>query len=226
MPPRILLVEDNAVSRAFLSEALALLPADIDAAESIAAATTLCRQHAHSLCLIDANLPDGQGEDCLRALKALRPETTAAAITADIDRERRDALLAAGFVEVLGKPIAVATLQAAIRGLLASSSNMPGLVWNHERGLAAVGGREESLRALRKLFLDELPRQLDEIRQARSQGDGDAVRAVLHRLKASCGFVGANRLLAVVDELSLSPLDAACMSRFEAALRRQLDSDD
>ena len=226
MPPRLLLVEDNAVSRAFLCEALAALPAEVDSAESIAAATALCRGNAHALWLIDANLPDGNGEQCLLALRALRPGTIAAAITADADHERRDALLAAGFVAVLGKPIGVASLQTAVGGLLGSASVPVEPIWDRERGLAAVGGREESLRVLRNLFLSELPRQIDEIRAARSQRDGDGVRAILHKLKASCGFVGATRLLGVVGEYSLAPLDVGCAARFECTAREQLDRSD
>ena len=58
MKPRILLVEDDAVSRAFLAAAAEGLPATIDAVDSCAAARAV---QAHGdLWLIDANLPDGK----------------------------------------------------------------------------------------------------------------------------------------------------------------------
>ncbi len=52
--------------------------------------------------------------------------------------------------------------------------------------------------------------------QAFERGDVPQLQAQLHRLKASCGFVGAAALLARVRALSAWPDDAAALSDFEA----------
>jgi HPt (histidine-containing phosphotransfer) domain-containing protein len=44
------------------------------------------------------------------------------------------------------------------------------------------------------------------------------MRAELHRLAASCGFVGAARLAAVVRELQAAPLQPQALQRFDAAV--------
>ena len=44
------------------------------------------------------------------------------------------------------------------------------------------------------------------------------MRAVLHKLKASCGFVGAARLLRAVNALSDSPADDDAWQDFEHAV--------
>ena len=48
-------------------------------------------------------------------------------------------------------------------------------------------------------------------------GDVAAMHADLHRLAASCGFVGADRLRDAVRHLMASPSDPAAMQAFVAA---------
>ena len=231
-PPRLLLVEDDAVSRSFLSDALAALPACVDAAQDIAQALALAQANAHALWLIDAHLPDGDGGDCLRALRQVR-DAPALAITAGATREELDALCAGGFLEVLLKPVSVALLQGTARRLLGEPAALsgpeagPGKLpsWDQARALAAIGGNHASMQALRRLFLDELPDMRRRLVAAQGLGDAEAVRALLHKLKASCGFVGAARLLQAVDALALAPLDAGLLRRFEFAAADALESD-
>jgi DNA-binding response OmpR family regulator len=228
-PPRLLLVEDDPISRQFLEEALLALPAEVDVAGDIAGALALADQHRHALWLLDAHLPDGDGADCLRALRALR-ETPALAVTASTSREELDALCRDGFLEVLCKPVSVALLQATVRRLLGQPA--PGIrepapgklpVWDETRALAAIGGKREALLQLRAMFQAELPTLRAQLQSARAAGDGDGVRAVLHKLKAGCGFVGAARLARAVDALALAPLDAQAAQLFDFAVDDALD---
>ena len=82
MKPRLLLVEDDAISRRFMVAALEALPAHVDQADSVAAA--LAMPSDHQLWLLDANLADGTGIDLLEVLRARRPGITALALTADL----------------------------------------------------------------------------------------------------------------------------------------------
>ncbi len=237
--PSLLLVEDDATSAAFLAEALASLPAQVDVAGDIAQACALARAKPHSLWLVDAHLPDGGGLDCLRALRALHPGngTPALAITAGAPREELDALCAGGFVEVLMKPVSIGLLHATVRRLLgdpggvaepatafAAGGKLP--VWEQERALAAIGGNAGSLAKLRSLFLQELPLQRDQLQQAGADRDVRAIGALLHKLRASCGFVGAARLARAVDALSRAPLDAAALRDFGHAVEDTLAAAD
>lgn len=218
-PMRLMLVEDDPVSRSFLQQALEALPAFVDVAEDIAQANELVRRHPHSLWLVDANLPDGNGSECLRQLRELR-DTPALAITAGTQREELDALLEGGFVEVLLKPVSIALLHGTVRRMLGQT--LPALreptgklpLWDRERALAAIGGNERALRALRKLFLDELPEMRRQLLAARHAGNAAAMRAVLHKLKAGCGFVGAARIGQIVDELNADTGDENALLRF------------
>jgi len=56
------------------------------------------------------------------------------------------------------------------------------------------------------------------IADALARADADAVRAELHKLQASCGFVGASRVLAAVMALRDAPLSREAFARFEDAM--------
>ena len=86
-PPRVLLVEDDPVSRAFLGAAIQALPAAVDAADSMAAALALAAAGRYDLWLFDASLPDGSGSELLAKLRVRDASTPALAHTAAHDHE-------------------------------------------------------------------------------------------------------------------------------------------
>ena len=117
---------------------------------------------------------------------------------------------------MLCKPLAVTELHAALRRHLElpppACGKQPN--WDDDAALRAVGGQQAHVEALRGLFLRELPGQRQRIEAAAACGDEEAIRAELHRLAASCGFVGAARLADAVRELQAAPRDARALLRF------------
>jgi DNA-binding response OmpR family regulator len=233
---KLLLVEDDDTSAEFLAQALALLPAQVERAASIQQAREIASRARHALWLVDAHLPDGDGLACLRMLRELG-EAPALAITAGAPAAELDALCAGGFVEVLMKPVSIALLQSTVRRLLgidaapgaeALASATPGgkqPVWEQERALAAIGGNAASLSRLRLLFLAELPGQCEEMQLAQERGDASAIAALVHKLRASCGFVGAARLAQAVAALQAAPLEATALRAFFFAATDTLEAD-
>jgi CheY-like chemotaxis protein/HPt (histidine-containing phosphotransfer) domain-containing protein len=230
--PRLLLLEDDPVSAAFLATALEALPARVDVAASLAEAEPL-RDAGHALWLFDANLPDGTGGALLARWRAQGLATPALAHTADPRPEERDALIAAGFADVLHKPLAVAQLQDAVKQALdggatceapkhgvqrqdATCTASP--IWDEAAALRALNGDASIVAAMRGLFLGELPAVRMRIADAFASADADAVRAELHKLQASCGFVGAARVLAAVMALREAPTSREAFARFEATV--------
>lgn len=227
--PRVLLVEDDAISREVLALAVAGVPADVVAAASLRdAREALARGACFDAWLVDAHLPDGAGAELLPA----RPATTVAlAHTAALDGHVHEALLAAGFCEVLVKPLAALDVQAALRRALAgrrraraaapaSASGMP--VWDDAAALRALAGHAGNVAGLRGLFVREIEPALARLRAAFDARDTGALHAELHRLKASCGFVGAARMGAAVDAASADMLDARAHDALHAAARDTL----
>lgn len=227
MQPRILLVEDDPVSRAFLCAAIEALPATVDPVADCTAAELRAAAGPHDLWLIDAHLPDGDGSALLANLRRRAATTPALGHTASHDRHELERLLGAGFLEVLVKPIAPGALRAAIRRALGQppavdadtptgAAALP--VWDDAAALAALKGERAHVEALRRLFLDELAAQRLAVDAALAAGDGTGAGHVLHRLRASCGFVGAARLAEAVNALEADLHAPAALRRFDEAV--------
>ena len=217
---RLLLLEDDATSQAFLRDALRPLGADVDIASTCAQAEALACADQR-LWLFDAHLPDGLGVELLRELRARGLKVPALALTAEADALRVP-LLAAGFVDVLAKPITGSALRMAIATAMVQATDDHDVAWDDARALQALGGSGDAVRSLRALFLHELPGQLDRVRAAVARADADAARAELHRLKAGCGFVGARRLLQAVETLHAEPTHGAALARLLEVGAQQL----
>ena len=237
MKPRILLVEDDHTTAAFLAAAAEALPATVDTAESRAAARAQAANITYALWLVDAHLPDGDGAGLLAELRGLGLDTPAIAHTAAREDEVHEALHAAGFEAVLVKPLSAAALRAALAGALAArapsriAEPMPDAAggdgghgvhaaapaWDDESALRALNGERAHVEALRQLFLAELPAARAGVVAAARDGDHAAMRDVLHRLRASCGFVGAARLGQAVAALQRAPAAADALAFFDAA---------
>jgi DNA-binding response OmpR family regulator len=233
--PRILLVEDDATSAAFLTAAAEALPATVEVAGSLAAAYVAVEGNRHDVWLFDANLPDGSGIELLDALRARGHRVPAIAHTAAHDSAARNALIEAGFDDVLVKPLAAAQLQDAIRRALGSrveeavavaDAYRASPVWDDAIAAAALKGSLGNVQALRKLCLGELPRARDEVAAAIRDGDFDGLNRVLHKLRASCGFVGASRLDVAVRALQAAPMSDIALDSFNEALQDTLSSPD
>lgn len=228
--PCVLLLEDNPVSAAFLSAALDALPARVMTAVTLSEARPLA--DGCDLWLFDAHLPDGDGATLLAELRARGLRTPALAHTAEARREPLDALINAGFEEVLLKPLSVARLQAAVRRVLGDAAGTTteeeaadasslfcgkSPVWDDAAALRALNGHREHVAVMRGLFVQELPLVATRVSEAATRGDADGLRGELHRLQASCGFVGAARLAAAVDALRDAPGDPSALAQFEGA---------
>ena len=211
--PSILLVEDDRISAAFLSAALATLPARVHVAEDCAQA--LAASGPFDAWLIDANLPDGSGTWLLQHLRETDAAASALAHTADATMATRDALLQAGFAEAL-----VDALRAVLRG--GSDEPHDAADWDDRAALTALAGNPEHVASVRQLFLSELPTTRSACLAAFDRSDHAALRAQLHRLQASCGFAGATALAAIASRWHAAPADRDLRAAFAAACARLL----
>lgn len=237
--PGILLLEDDPVSAAFLVAAIEALPARVDLAGTLSEARALAIGRTYDLWLFDAHLPDGSGAGLLAELRGRDMRTRALAHTADAQRDALDALIDAGFEEVLLKPLSVARLQGAVRrfyggasvidadddpqdGTIAGCGKLP--VWDDDAALRAFNGQRSHVDSIRTLFAQELPQTAARISAALAHHDNAALRGELHKLQAGCGFVGAARLGEAVRALHATPDSVRTLAQFEGALQDTLSS--
>lgn len=229
-PPRILLVEDEPTSAAFLAAAARATPAQVEVAGNMATALAMANRQRYGLWLFDAHLPDGSGGELLSRLQTSFPDVPAIAHTASNDPAQRVELERAGFLEVLHKPLPAASIQTAVRRVLGLPDPAPAdpqatgpvPLWDDQAAATALNGNDAHVATLRGLFVAELPQACERIGWAANTGDLETVGAELHRLRASCGFVGAAKLGALVQALQREPSSTELLGRFAEAARATL----
>jgi CheY-like chemotaxis protein/HPt (histidine-containing phosphotransfer) domain-containing protein len=242
-PCRLLLAEDDPVSRMFLTEALATAGHQTTVVATGRDALSAACEQCFDLLLIDLNLPILSGADMLARLRldasASSRATAALALTAETDPSVHAELRLRGFAQVLCKPLAIDPLLVAIErqltGAAAPSPIHPAdwtedldrlPAWDDAIALSAANGNIGIVAALRPLMLQELPRQRATTLRALDAGDVEGARSELHRLRAACGFCGASQLGAAVDRLADAladwPRDTRPRAAFEEASARLL----
>jgi DNA-binding response OmpR family regulator len=186
---RVLVVDDDAVTLRFFEAALRVIGADVVSVEDGASARAAVGGNTFDLLLIDRHLPDTTGERLLQSLRDAGCTTPAIATSADVDDAIRANMLDAAFDDVIAKPISVERL----RGIVNRFITVPTQLLRDDDALQTLGGHRGSLIALRGLLADEL----DELRASCAEFDTldrNVLSARLHRLRASCGFCGADAL--------------------------------
>ncbi len=242
---KLLVLEDDSVSRTFLTEVLAAAGHHVCALGDGREALAQAQQLRYDLLLLDLNVPGLRGDQLLAELRAssadlsklsASADSRAILLSADIDHHRRANLLAAGFTDVLMKPIAaealLAVVESAAHGIAASTVAIATTeLWDEPAALAMTGGIRATVVALRGLLLAELPAQKQRLASAFAIHDMDTAAAELHRLRAACGFCGAAQLGLAAKQVSAllathhTP-DAAVVSALMAACERVIQSAD
>lgn len=187
----ILVADDNPVSLRFFAEALAQLGLACELAGDGVETVARAQRKPFDLLLIDARMPGLDGPDALARIRAMpgpSRHAVALATTADADEKTRRDLVAAGFADIVAKPVSIDALRAALV-LHLGGAEAPSL--DDTRALAATGGDASILAALRGLLVAEIDALPTELADLAARRDFAALRDRLHRLDASAGFCGA-----------------------------------
>lgn len=126
--PRLLLIEDDASIRRFVTLALEDQALDLVEAPTLAAAMQALRGAAFDVVLCDLMLPDGSGLDLLRELATPGAPSAGAwrvAFSAGVSASVRQQLQQIGVHQVLGKPVSLADLSACVAAALARAAQSP-----------------------------------------------------------------------------------------------------
>jgi HPt (histidine-containing phosphotransfer) domain-containing protein len=111
----------------------------------------------------------------------------------------------------MAKPMPVGEFHAAVLRLCGLDA-VP--LWRADKALRVLAHNPQAVASLKALFHAEVPSMTAAVRAALDAGDLKTLGDVLHKLKASCGFLGAERLLAECRALDAAPGPEA-LARFE-----------
>jgi signal transduction histidine kinase/ActR/RegA family two-component response regulator len=120
---RVLVVDDNPVNLAVACAYLEVLGVTVDAAAGGHEALFRSASVRYDAILMDCNMPDKDGFDTTRALRARGDQTPILAITAATDVSTRERCEAAGMQALVEKPISSDTLREALARVIAHQSS-------------------------------------------------------------------------------------------------------
>lgn len=219
---RIMLIEDDEISLRFMADALALLPVQVDECRSFAEARTQLQQYFYDLILCDIHLGDGN----LYQETPLFPEQIKKiAMSAEITPSITARLQALGIHCILAKPMSIPSMHRAVLEQLEITlpPDKELAIWDDEQALSALGNNTESLKSLKNLFKAELPQMMQQIDVEFKKGNQPKIADILHKLKASCGFLGANKLLAECKALE-QDISHQSLAHFMLAAKQTLET--
>lgn len=158
----LLVVEDDADIRLFLKASLAADGFAVFAAAAGAEARTMAAHREFDLFVIDLGLPDADGVDLVRALRA-RSQAPILILSAQTDERRKIDALDAGADDYITKPFGIGELRARLRvalrrGGAAAHYELDGLVINLDLRRVRRDGHDIHLTPIEFALLARLAR--------------------------------------------------------------------
>ncbi len=212
----VLLAEDNRVNQDVARTILTRAGHRVDIAENGKMAVDAVRRNAYDVVLMDVQMPEMDGIEAVRLIRALpRPlrAVPVIAMTANAMAGARDEYLAAGMDDYICKPVQPKVLIAKLAALAAAKFGPP------ERPAAIPATAlepvldEQNLSDLLEavltektigfveVFLSDAAERLIQIDAAIADGDLDACRRAAHSLISMAGTFGAMRMSALSRQL-------------------------
>ncbi len=208
----ILVVDDNKINRMVVLEDLQRLGYRTEAAENGEQAVELFKQGRYSCILMDCQMPLLDGYDATRAIRKherehdLKP-TPIIALTAHAFEGERERVVEAGMDDFLSKPFHPSSLRKLLRQYgteQAAESSSPPQPRPTATALAPTAVLDPAIdrsALLLSLFLEQMPEQLEQLRQALSSGSVKRIRNCAHKIKGSCLTLAAPQMAATADEI-------------------------
>jgi len=210
--------------------------------EALIAVKEAAEMAPYHLVLMDCQMPDMDGYEATRQIRdGVAGESAISlpviAMTANAMLGDRERCLEAGMSDYLTKPIDNEELETMLQKWLPDDlrladksttkitdikKNASSEVWDKAAAMKRVRGKEERLVYLVELFVSDMPKRMDELREALHKQDLQAVMETAHAVKGISANLGALKLTetaADIEQLG-EAMDEALARRLVQALER------
>jgi CheY-like chemotaxis protein/HPt (histidine-containing phosphotransfer) domain-containing protein len=213
-PLKILLAEDNIVNQRVAVGLLTKRGHTVTVADNGREAVEAVARDTFDIILMDVQMPVMSGFEATAAIRAAESETgrhiRIIAMTAHAMSGDRDRCLAAGMDGYLAKPIEPGMLFAAVEQPLPTAAapstgaarELPAV--DRTKLLERLGGDEDLMADVVKMFLVDCPARLKAIKAALDADDAGGVQREAHALKGAAANLSASKLFEtarVVEQL-------------------------
>jgi PAS domain S-box-containing protein len=200
---RVLVVEDNSVNQKVAVAMIESLGYSAEAVGNGLEAVEACSGQNYDAILMDCQMPQMDGFKAtafIREREGLSRRTPIIALTASVTAEDRQRCLSAGMDDYLSKPVPREALASALRKWIPTVGTPPPveasttpstLSASHPLRVLEAHAGPRALAEVIDVFLQTIPRRLDDLRQAQARGDADSIRALAHSLKGASAQIGA-----------------------------------
>ena len=191
---RVLAVDDSEVNLEVLVGQFEILGIGLDTATNGIEALTLWRERGHALVLTDIHMPDMDGFELTRQMRAEesaldRPRTPIMALTANALKGEAERCLEAGMDDYLTKPLTLERLREAMARWVRGQAAAPRHAIDRSVVEDMFGGNERSVARVLGRFREAGVRLVAEIAAAR--GDPQELSELAHKLKGAARAAGA-----------------------------------
>ncbi|HWB10966.1 MAG TPA: response regulator [Pirellulales bacterium] len=197
---RVLLAEDNAVNQKFVVHVLEKRGHRVCVAGNGREALAAIERNVFDLALMDVQMPEMGGFEATAEIRRRErlsgTHLPVIAMTAHAMKGDRERCLEAGMDDYISKPIQASRLFELIERVVGEESAgvaggpNNGDAFSIQRAYDRVGGDEELLHDLVRVFVDEWPRWRHGLTDAIARGDLDEVRRLAHTVKGALGHFG------------------------------------
>ncbi len=228
---RVLLAEDNEFNRALIERVLRTLNCEVDLAPSGREAVRRFHHGKYDLVLMDCHMPDLDGLEATRQIRAVEgpgQHVPILAVTAGTVPGARQACLQAGMDDFIAKPFSLSTLRRKashwlsfarsealdeslepvheveprhLEASAAPSASPASVDLSRLQELADEAGSPRIVEELSLIFVEDMDRRLESLREATDERVERKLLSVIHSVKGACSNFGALRMAALAEAI-------------------------
>ena len=197
---RILIVEDNASNRIVVTAVLESYGALVSKAKTGALAVEMISETHFDLVLMDIQVPELNGNEATKIIRSkLKSQILIITLTGNAGKEENEKCLQAGMVGYLSKPFSEEELLKIVSEHLPAIDVQNTAVLDTENNTALYDlsqlldiakGNQQFIDKMLRIFIEQAPSSVQEIKNAYKANDFNKVMQVAHKIKPMIDMLG------------------------------------